>query len=211
MPKQTFFNLPKTKREVIEQAALDEFAEYGFDNSNMNRIVGASGISKGSFYQYFDDKKDLYYHLIDTIVTQKMKMLEPVFNTYEANTFSYNFEETFRIGLELADSKPKYYLLGEDFAAKQPAFIKEFVEKYNPLAMDIYAKFLERANQNGELREGLDIGLVASFISSLINQTTVGLIAQGTQPQQRDYVIAELIAFIERSILKSSEVRGGAT
>ena len=204
IPKQTFFNLSDDKRAVIEQAALDEFAEYGFDNSNMNRIVSRSKIAKGSFYQYFEDKKDIYFHLIDTIVNQKVKMLEPLTKTYQKNSFSYNFEETFRIGLEFADSKPKYYLLGEDFANKQPAFIKEFIEKYEPLAMDIYAKFLQYADMNGELRDGVDIPLSASFINTLVNETTVGLIARNTPAKQRDFVISELISFIEHAILKLS-------
>ena len=202
MPKQTFFNLPDEKRGMIEQAALDEFAEYGFDNSNMNRIVAGSKIAKGSFYQYFEDKKDVYFHLIDVIVKQKMSALEPLLSSYEHNTFSYNFEETFRLGLSFADSKPKYYLLGEDFANKQPPFIKEFIEKYDPLALDVYQKFLENARKTGELREGINIPLTASFISTLVNETTVGLIARGVSNDQRDYIISELIRFIVRSILK---------
>lgn len=210
MPKQTFFNLPQEKREVIEQAALDEFAEYGFDNSNMNRIVTHSKIAKGSFYQYFEDKKDLYFHLIDTIVSQKISAMEPLLSTYEQNDFSFNFEETFRLGLEFADSKPKYYLLGEDFANKQPQFIKEFIEKYNPLAMDVYQKFLEHASETGELCEDINIPLTASFISTLVNETTVGLITRGVQNEQRDFVIAELINFIERSITKKLTINRGS-
>ena len=204
MPKQTFFNLPPEKRGTIEQAALDEFAEHGFDNSNMNRIVSQSKIAKGSFYQYFDDKKDLYFHLIDIIVTEKMVTLGPLLETYEQNTFSYNFEETFRLGLEFADSQPKYYLLGEDFANKQIAFIKEFIEKYNPLAIDLYVKLMESAGSMGELREGINIPLTASFISTLVNETTVSLIAQAVTKEQRDYTISELIGFIERAVLKPS-------
>ena len=202
MPKKTFFNLPQEKRAMIEQAALDEFAEYGFDNSNMNRIVAQSKIAKGSFYQYFEDKKDLYFHLIDLIVTQKITALEPFVSTCEQNSFSHNFRETFRLGLAFADSKPKYYLLGEDFASKQPPFIKEFTEKYNPLALDLYLKFLENANDKGELREGINIPLVASFISTLVNEITVKLVAHGVPNENRDFTIMELIAFVERSVLK---------
>ena len=204
MPKKTFFNLPQEKRGMIEQAALDEFAEHGFDNSNMNRIVAQSKIAKGSFYQYFEDKKDLYFHLIDIIVTRKIAALEPFVNTYALNTFSHNFRETFRLGLEFADSQPKYYLLGEDFASKQPPFIKEFTEKYNPLAIDLYLKFLEHADSEGELREGMNIPLVASFISTLVNETTVALVARSVSGDERDFIIMELIAFIERSILKNN-------
>ena len=53
MPKQTFLNLPEEKRNTIINIAIEEFAEYGLENASTNRIVAKSGISKGSFYQYF--------------------------------------------------------------------------------------------------------------------------------------------------------------
>ena len=203
MPKQTFFNLPQEKRGVIEQAALDEFAEHGYDNSNINRIVTLSKIAKGSFYQYFEDKKDLYFHLMDTIVNKKINALEPLLSTYKQHDFSFNIREAFRIGLALADSEPKYYLLGKDFAGKQPQHIKEFTQKYNPLAMNIYERFLEHADDLGGLRDGIDIPLIASFINTLINETTARVIAEISTDEKRDYIIEELIGFIERAILKN--------
>ncbi|MBK7453960.1 MAG: TetR/AcrR family transcriptional regulator [Anaerolineales bacterium] len=60
MPKQTFLNLPEEKRNFIINAAADEFAEYGFEAASINRIVANSKISKGSFYQYFEDKADVF-------------------------------------------------------------------------------------------------------------------------------------------------------
>ena len=201
MPKQTFFNLPQKKRQKIEQAALDEFSEYGFDNSNMNRIVAQSQIAKGSFYQYFDDKKDLYLHLIDTLVARKASLFETLINNFRQNSFSKNLEELFRIGLEFADSDPKYYRLSEDSAYKNPAFIQEFVDKYNPMAVDIYAQLLNYANETGELHKDVNIPLTTAFISSLINQTTMNLISNAVSVVQRNMVIAELIGFIERAVL----------
>jgi len=202
MPKQTFFNLPMEKRQKIEQAALDEFSEYGFDNSNMNRIVAQSKIAKGSFYQYFDDKKDLYFHLIDSLVTRKIDLFKPFLDGYKHNSFATNLREMFRSGLEFADSDPKYYQLGEDSAYKNPALLQEFIEKYNPMAVDIYIKLLEYSSEKEELREGINIPVTASFISSLVNQTTINLIANAVPAAQRNEVIAELIGFIERAVLK---------
>ena len=60
MPKETFFNLPEVKRGAILDAALEEFAAYPYDQASVNRIVARAGIPKGSFYQYFENKKDLY-------------------------------------------------------------------------------------------------------------------------------------------------------
>ena len=74
MPKQTFFNLPDDKREQILDVVIDEFAENDYANVSISRIVANAGIAKGSFYQYFDDKDDLYSYLFDLIVEAKAEM-----------------------------------------------------------------------------------------------------------------------------------------
>lgn len=202
MPKQTFFNLTEQKRQNIERAALDEFAEYWFDASNMNRIVERSKIAKGSFYQYFEDKKDLYFHLIDSLFKKKMECVEPVLKSYRQNSFSHNLEELMRLGLEFSATDPKLQRMGEDFATMQPAVAREFIEKYKPAAMDIYTDILVHARENDELAEALDISFASFFISSLINQTTILLMGHTESEARRDAVVRELLSFIERAVLK---------
>ena len=64
IPKSTFHNLAQEKQSRIVDAAIGEFAAVPFESASINRIVRASGISKGSFYQYFDDMLDLYRHAV---------------------------------------------------------------------------------------------------------------------------------------------------
>ena len=64
MPKETFFNLPEAKRQRIIDLALAEFAEKDYDTASISRIVSQAGIAKGSFYQYFENKEDLYTYLL---------------------------------------------------------------------------------------------------------------------------------------------------
>lgn len=65
MPKQTFFRLSREKRERIEEAAMDEFTQYAFQDTNVNRIIKGAEIPAGSFYQYFEDKKDVFFYLLE--------------------------------------------------------------------------------------------------------------------------------------------------
>ncbi|MEM9491158.1 MAG: helix-turn-helix domain-containing protein, partial [Myxococcota bacterium] len=60
MPKATFHNLPADKRARIVEAATAEFARRGYDGASLSRIVTALGIAKGSLYQYFAGKLDLF-------------------------------------------------------------------------------------------------------------------------------------------------------
>ncbi|MGM9905225.1 TetR/AcrR family transcriptional regulator [Lactobacillus sp.] len=67
MPSQTFFNLPKEKQDRIMAAAREEFFTHSFDEASINRLIKAAGIPRGSFYQYFDDKEDVYFYLGEQI------------------------------------------------------------------------------------------------------------------------------------------------
>lgn len=59
MIKKTFYNLPYEKRKRITDAVIKEFMERPTEKVSINRIIKTAEISRGSFYQYFDDKVDL--------------------------------------------------------------------------------------------------------------------------------------------------------
>src|SRR5699024_4336460 len=60
-----FHKLNEDKRELIINAAINEFVQKGFDQASTNKIVQSANISKGSLFNYFYSKKDLYIYLID--------------------------------------------------------------------------------------------------------------------------------------------------
>lgn len=64
VPSQTFFNLSEEKRQRLIAGAMKEFSEKSLNDASISNIVKNSNISRGSFYQYFEDKKDLYFFLI---------------------------------------------------------------------------------------------------------------------------------------------------
>lgn len=64
MPKQTFFNLPEEKRNHIIEVSIDEFEKAPYQNISINHLIKSMNIPTGSFYQYFEDKKDLYFYIL---------------------------------------------------------------------------------------------------------------------------------------------------
>lgn len=65
MPTSTFFRLPEEKRQRLIEAAWEEFTQNSFSDVSINQIIRAAGIPRGSFYQYFADKGDLFFFLLD--------------------------------------------------------------------------------------------------------------------------------------------------
>lgn len=67
MPTSTFFRLPEEKRQRLLHAAWTEFTQTPFVNVSINRIIQEAQISRGSFYQYFEDKNDLFQYLMGQV------------------------------------------------------------------------------------------------------------------------------------------------
>lgn len=64
MPTDTFFRLPEEKRARILEGAWSEFTAVPYAEASINRIVQTSRIPRGSFYQYFEDKKDIFVYFL---------------------------------------------------------------------------------------------------------------------------------------------------
>lgn len=53
------------RKEEIIRASIKIFAAKGYYNTHIADIVGEVGIAKGTFYLYFNSKKDLFVSLIN--------------------------------------------------------------------------------------------------------------------------------------------------
>lgn len=65
LPKQTFFNLPEHKRNTLIEAAEKEFSRVPIFDASIANIIKMANIPRGSFYQYFEDKQDLYFYILN--------------------------------------------------------------------------------------------------------------------------------------------------
>lgn len=90
MPKKTFYNLTPEKQEVIMSAARKEFARVPLAEASIAKIIKEAEIARGSFYQYFEDKDDLFMQVaakegkekfrvfIDILTQSKGDLLEAI-------------------------------------------------------------------------------------------------------------------------------------
>lgn len=82
MPTETFYNLPGEKRERLVAAIRRELTRAPFDEMSINRIVKDACIPRGSYYQYFRDKQDLYDFVLEDF---RALLLRSVEQTLERN------------------------------------------------------------------------------------------------------------------------------
>jgi len=70
MSTETFLRLPEEKRNRILDAAWEEFTRVRYTDVSINKIIIKARIPRGSFYQYFRDKEDLFAYLIGDVRDQ---------------------------------------------------------------------------------------------------------------------------------------------
>ncbi len=73
MPTVTWGRVDPARRAAVIEAAEDEFGAHGFSRGSLNVIARRAGVAKGSLFQYFADKRDLYAFITD-IASQRVRL-----------------------------------------------------------------------------------------------------------------------------------------
>lgn len=75
LPTQTFFNLSEEKRNRLIYAAMEEFSKKSLNQASINTIIKKACVSRGSFYQYFENKEDLFFYIMKLVKTDSERLL----------------------------------------------------------------------------------------------------------------------------------------
>ena len=161
MPKQTFFNLHEDKRERIEDAAVKEFAQFGFHGARLNNIVHNAGIAKGSFYQYFENLEDLFLYLVKSISEEKVNIIhEELQQHIEADLFT-KFAKIQKAGIYYYNTISKDMLHMLDHISNMQLLQKdEFRHWVREIEKKEYYPLIDEAIASGEIDTDRDFAYV---------------------------------------------------
>ena len=72
-------------RDSIILASRKVFTEKGLDSSNVREIVSEAGLGSGTFYNYFDDKVEVFLVIVNRLINEFSNFIIPEIN--KAKTF----------------------------------------------------------------------------------------------------------------------------
>lgn len=190
MPKQTFLNLPEEKHKMILACAIDEFAEYGYDGASISRMVAKAGIAKGSFYQYFENKDDLYAYVIDhVLVSQKMRISDEESPKLEGITLPEFMRLLLKRMMREFGGKPKLYKIGIDFLRRQHEPVgKKIIESYRPMTENYFQSFIRAEKSRNEIDINVDDDMLSYMIMGASTEISNLEIAKGYSALSDDYI-----------------------
>ena len=159
-------------RQRIVSKSLQLFSVKGYYHTSVNDILDATGLTKGGLYGHFASKEDIWYAAYDAAVDIWKNI---VFRGIRNNTDPLRRVEKF------IENDMNYYL-GEDTFAGGCFFLNMVVElSGQSVAMSkkilsgfvrlsqLLQSWLEQAEENGVLKEGLDLKEISNFIIISLN------------------------------------------
>jgi AcrR family transcriptional regulator len=175
MPKQTFLNLPEEKRKAFIEIALDEFANNDYNTASVSKIVEKAGIAKGSLYQYFEGKQDLFMYLLDFANQEMMGVIQQS----PAPDANADFFETLRwqmsAAVRAAVKFPVHSKLARRAYSSPLPFRDTILEKAKKVREEHFQGLVAQAQASGHLDSKLDPAVVSFMVQGLMNDMGVFL------------------------------------
>ncbi len=175
----------KNQREYeIIKAAYDIFQEKGYHNAKMKLIADKAEIGKGTLYEYFSSKKELFEN----------SMIYSMERGFEG------IKEIVEKDLEFKDKVIKYFKYKRSFMQRQNTIFESFFSNRELISDKVRDTFfcsmknhyndivliVEEGIKEGVVREDADKDILASCILSISNQH-LGINSLGETNKEVDF------------------------
>jgi len=173
MPTKTFMNLDEEKKQRIVNSALKEFSEKAYDHVNISDIIRNAQIPRGSFYQYFIDKEDLYFYLIDIIRNEKMLFLKDTLNNIEGIRFIELVKKLYNEGVKFALKYPLYVKIMDHLLKNKSEIFYKLMNDNLLIAEKIYMDLIDKDKERGYIKKSIDSSTFAKIVVQLTTNIAV--------------------------------------
>lgn len=168
MPKSTFFNLLDSKQEKIIKDSIREFAQKGYDKGNIGEIAKNSNVAKGSMYQYFEDKRDLYVYSVKKAIEISICDIQYVSNDLKhENIFDFIYK-SFEAAWPLLEKERDVFLLLRNVNFEADLTVKnELMDIITRSSEEMFIKIIEDNKLRGFIRKDINNRLILIYIDGI--------------------------------------------
>lgn len=169
MPTQTFLDLSNQKRDNLTNLAIAEFARHDYSSASISKIVAQAKIAKGSLYQYFQDKKDLYLYLVELVNQTKIDYLKHADPPVEGMNFFDYLGWLFRVSARFDFEHPALSQLIYRSQYGSVPFREEVLQQSTKASLNYIHQLVERGIAQGDINADIAPDFAAYMINTLAN------------------------------------------
>lgn len=161
---KTFTNLLSDRQEEIISICLEEFALHEYQAASLSTIVVKLNLAKGSFYRYFENKKNLYYFLIEHCINKRIN--------HDAEFIKTSISEIFEILIQHLVAKMQF----DKKFPLESAFMYNVMQEKNSdelgniqlisklKALDAIKPLVMASIKNGNVRKDIDVDTIVFVV-----------------------------------------------
>ena len=167
MSRRRFTDLPEEKRLLILKMAAFELAAHGFEAASLNHIIEQCGMSKSSFYYYFDDKAALFSVLIDRAAARMGEAIVVPSQQTLSQDFWSEIESLFGRILLVSEEQPWLLAFGKLFY-QSPSSNGVGIDRVYAAVRRWVEETLVAAQSSGAIRNDVPLDLLAESVFALL-------------------------------------------
>lgn len=159
-------------REALMEASLNEFSEVNYEMASLNNIIKTAEVSKGSFYYHFDNKEDLYGHLLKQSVEAKWLYISKYTEENKVDFDKMDIFDKFlyqaKVGMMFANEYPRYNKLASMFSKEKGNEIYDkMIDIIGGNASGMLEAMVSEAYDKGELDTSFDKSFTQHLLEKL--------------------------------------------
>lgn len=175
----------------IMDAAIELFAERGFDGTSVQEIVSAAGLTKGALYHYYSSKSDLLHEIYHSLIRRQLDGLDRILAR------DLPPEETVRaLLLDLVETtaafKRESTIFRREMHKLSPAYLQSIAtdrRRYH----ETFLALVDKEQQAGTFNGAVSAEIVTYTVFGMINQLTTWYRPEG--PKSPEEIAKELADF----------------
>ncbi len=202
---------PNARRREILAAAEKVFEARGYASSTMDAVAEQACVSKGSIYNYFESKQDLFEKLFVEALSEDAELQDRRFS--ECST---SRAKLLLLWDDLLDRMEKYKRIGalilEFWAAaaheQRVGNISQRIEELHRNWIDCITRVIEEGTASGEFKPQPDVESLALVISAIANGAIVHAILVKSADVDQNFIAAAKRAMLEGLLVGDDDGRG---
>jgi len=168
--------IPHRRQQILDTAAL-VFARKGYHNATVADVIAAAGIARGTFYLYFDSKRDLFSEMLDRFLvalSEGIRVIDVESDVSPLDQLRQNLERVLEV---VGQHRAEATLLLGNVEAPDRA-VRARVEEFFSVVKEMVESSIRTGKEIGLVRPVAE-DLAAHFVFGAAREVVAALVVQG--------------------------------
>lgn len=179
---------------LLAQSAFELFADSGFANVNLDQIAARAGVTKGSLYWHYKNKKELILAACGHYYRQWQADVENVIARGETPLERLRFALVFSVDSCIIDTRNRLFTTGIFMLMQEDTDVRASWSRFYDAVRTFYVGLVEAAQREGGLSKGdarRDVDLMLEAMEGL--KLRAGFEPHIARPAERKAIVEGLL------------------